>query len=53
MVKWQDVNRVEQDKFLNKASYLISKGYYDDYHVEDLAIKIYTSHQKARGIEQD
>lgn len=40
MVKWQDANKVDQDKFLNKALYLISKGYADG-DIEDLAIKIY------------
>lgn len=53
MVKWEDVNRTEQDIFLNKASYLISKGYADG-DIEDLAMKIYyTSLHKNRDSEKD
>jgi len=53
VVKWHNANKVDQNKFLNKAHYLISKGYADG-DIEDLAIKIYyTSLRKDRDSAQD
>lgn len=53
MEKWEDLNRIEQDKFLNKASYLTSKGYVAG-EIEDVAIKLYyTSLRKGRDSEKD
>lgn len=53
MVKWEDLNREDQDLYLTKARFLIDNNYKSG-EVEDLAKIIYhTSHRQARDNEQD
>ena len=53
MVKWEDLNRVDQDIYLTKARFLIDNNHKSG-EVEDLAEIIYcTSHRQDRDNEPD
>lgn len=52
--EWEKLNREYQDIYLNKARFLLEKGYYEDIEIEDLAIKIYhTFRLRVHDTEKD
>lgn len=51
--KWENENREIQDRYLQKAKFLIENNYFENIDLEDLAIRIYTSTHPNHDNEKD